>query len=428
MRPGPLAVVTLAIATTVGGMVFHAYSGPSTRTGYVRPTPPAPVGVFRDGGAPRRDPAIERVLASELPALIADLLAGGSSEAWRAERFAYLREHPAFAAHGPALTGAWRAMIDDLERWWRAPAGRETAAANELRARVDVVSDQLAALQLGYYLDARLEPDLPRRRPGVFAYRIERVRFVRTNHDRVRVLDARRIDSLDSGAAVLGMKSDEELEDPIVVLDAVEAKVDQQILPVLAGDAFPIEGRGMGRAAGDAIRRELMAALYDDVSSQDRAAARCRELLAGSVRRHEAQHRLDQERGLPHPARLVQVLGGERTTAFAVRARFELSAYLSQIASDVWTPQLTLWNLARHGFNSQARSEEAIVAGIVAEELANQLGIGSPLSVIRDRHVDRDRLARLMVALGGRSTGELRNAAARAWRELFGSPLVRVYD
>jgi hypothetical protein len=435
---GPtLAVIALAVATTVGAVVFHAYSGPHGGEAYTRPVPPAPVGVFRDGGVPRRDPAIEQALARELPQFVSSLVAGGSSEAARAQRIGELREHRAFAAHGPVLTGAWRAMIDALDDWWRASSSsKASGAANELRARIDVVSDLLAASQLGYYIDPEIVSDHPRRRPGIFTYRIDEVAFVRTNEDRVRVLTVRRLDSLDAGAAMLGLTT-EELADPVVLLDAVEAKVETQIVPILAGRWFPVgddswaysaRGRALAEAAGRAIRRELMAALYDDVQSSELATAKCKKLLVDSVRRHEAQHRLDQERGLAYPEALAKRIGEKKQAPFAIRARFELSAYLSQIASDTWTPQLTLANLARHGFRRGQRTEEAFVAVTVIEGMARRLGVVSAGSLVRRGDIDRDRLAMLLTALTTRTTVELRSAAAGLWAELFGKPLVRLYD
>lgn len=437
MRVGPtVAVVALAVVTTVGAVTFHTARGDDP-AGYVRPVPPPPVGVFAAGGVPRTDPAIERVLAHDLPELIGMLWTGGR-EADRAARFAYLREHPALASRGPVLVRAWRAMIDELDRWWRAKPGTRaaTAAQHALRARVDVVSDQLAALELGYALQARLEPELAGQRPGIFSYRIERVAFVRTNTERVRVLDARRLDPLDGGNTLLGMKSDEELDDPIVVLDAVEAKVEHQILPVLAGHRFPIASADgwrpahrLGAVASAAIRRELLAALYQDAEDPARASARCAALIVASVRRHEAQHQLDQHHGLTHPARLSDQLGVARSAPLAVRARFELSAYLSQLAADVWTPQLTLWNLARHAFRrGTVHGAEAAVAVVAIEALAAKLHVPVRGSALRGGRIDRDRLAELMVALGGRTTVELRTAAAAAWRELYGAPLARIYD
>lgn len=438
MSRGPtLAVVALAVVTTVGAVVFHAYSGPHGDEPYTRPAPPAPVGVFRDGGVPRRDPEIEKALASELPALVGSLVAGGGTEASRTSRMAALREHAAFAGHGPVLAGAWRSMIEALDDWWRVSStGKAREAANLLRARIDIVSDQLAVVQLGYYIDPEIVSDHPRRRPGIFTYRIDEIAFVRSNQNRVRVLTVRQLDSQNAGAPVLGLTT-EELEDPVVLLDAVEAKVEMQIVPILAGRWFPVaddgwsrsqRGRAVAEATGNAIRRELMAALYDDVQSAELATAKCKQLLVNSVRRHEAQHRLDQERGLAYPAELAKKIGEKKNAPFAIRARFELSAYLSQIASDTWTPQLTLANLARHGFRRGQRAEEAFVAVMVIEGMARRLGIVAPGPVIKRGDIDRDQLASLLIQLTGRTTVELRSAAAGLWAELFGEPLVRLYD
>jgi hypothetical protein len=207
---------------------------------------------------------------------------------------------------------------------------------------------------------------------------------------------------------------------------------------VLAGRPFPLgddgwafspRGRAAAQAAGDAIRRELLNALYTDVASAERATARCRELLVTSVRHHEAQHRLDQDRGLPHPEVLGKRLGDAKGSPFALRTRYELSAYLSQIASDVWLPQLTLWNLTRHGFRrSQTRSEEAMVAAFVVEGLARRLRISDPGQVLRNGEIDRDRLAALAIELSSRTTAQLRSTAAGLWAELYGRPLVRLYE
>jgi hypothetical protein len=308
-------------------------------------------------------------------------------------------------------------------------------ASSELHARIDVVSDQLAAVGLGYYLDPEIINENARRRAGIFSYRVEDVGFVLADRERVRVLSLRRLDHLETGAALLGMKA-EELGDPVVLLDAVEDKVTYQILPVLGGRPYPLgddawahaRGRTVSYAAGAAIRRELVTALGSDIEDPDRATERCRLLLIGSVRHHEAQHALDQDRHLAYPAALAAFVGDKPNQPFAIRARYELSAYLSQIASDMWLPQLTLWNLARHGFRHGQRTEESYVAVVVIEGLARHLGIASPGPVIHGGEIDRDRLATLVAPIAERSTAEVRTAAAALWSELFDRRLVRIVD
>jgi len=437
-RPMRAPIATAAAVLTAAAIVIGAFGASrgavSVSPGsFERPAAPAPVGVFRDGGAPARDAEIERLLMSDLPRLAT----GGAVR--RPETVLALRDHAAFARHGEALRSAWRALIDCLDRWLALDPDRAgyRQTANELRARAIALSDQLAAAQLGYYLDATLLPEHGRRPPRLATYRIDDVSFVRSNTRRIRVLGLRRIDRAGDVAA-LGMTNDE-LDDPVVLLGQVDAKVDTQILPVLAGGDFPLgddgwassrRGRRLAQLAGDAIRRELTAALGPDIESADRAAARCRRLVASSVGRHEAQHGLDHDRGeLQHPQPLIAALG-RASKPFALRARLELSAYTSQIASDTWLPQLVLWNLARHAFRGvHAGNEESYVAIVILEGLARQTGAAPAGPAIRDSgEIDRDRLAALVEPLAAVGTLELRSAAAALWTELFGEPLVRIYD
>ena len=431
--------LAFATATTVAAATAYVVKGPAPAYAYERPTPPPPIGVFRDGGAPRRDPQIERVLGQGFPTLVmtsAAITRGAPiDESKRAALLATLRAEPAMSAHGPALGSAWRDMLGTLERWMPLtpgePAWGETSA--ELRARIDVVSDQLAAVELGYYIDPEILGDHPRRRQGIFAYRIETVGFVKANDAKVRVLDLRRLDTIAGKAAMLGLTS-EELDDPVVLLDPIDQKIATQILPVLVGAPFDLgadgpRGRSLAMAAGAAIRRELLSALYTDVESPEKATVRTRQLVVASVRHHEAQHKLDQADSLVYPLPLARILTERKNEPFAIRARFELSAYLSQIASDTWIPQLTLWNLARHGFRRGGpRVEEMFVAVVVVEGLARELGIPSKGPVVHNGEIDRDRLAALVGPLSVRNTVELRTAAASLWAELFEQPLTRLYD
>jgi hypothetical protein len=437
-RPVRAPIATIAAALTAAAVILGVLgssmgvvtAGPGT---FERPPPPPPVGAFRDGGAPGRDAAIEQVLAAELPQLVR------AGAARRQDAVEALRDHAAFARHGDALRSAWYGLVDSVDRWLGLDDTRPRyrQAAVELRARAVTLSDQLAAVQLGYYLDVTLLPEHGRRPPGVSSYRIEDVSFVRANTERIRVLGLRRLDQRDDVAA-LGMTNDE-LDDPVVLLGQVDEKVRYQILPVLAGAEFPIgddawvhtrRGRHLARVAAGAIRRELGAALGPDVEAVDRATERCRRLVAASVGRHEAQHGLDHDRtDLRHPQALIRVLGRSSRT-FALRARLELSAYASQIASDTWLPQLVLWNLARHAFRgTYVGNEESYVAIVILEGLARHLGATPSGSVIRDNgEVDRDRLAALAEPLAEVGTLELRSAAAALWTDLFGEPLVRIYD
>jgi hypothetical protein len=83
----------------------------------------------------------------------------------------------------------------------------------------------------------------------------------------------------------------------------------------------------------------------------------------------------------------------------------------------------------RHGFHRGSRREESYVAVVVVEGLARQLGIPSVGAIVKnDGSIDQDRLAELAIPLARKSTAELRTAATKAWADLFGEPLVRLYD
>jgi len=109
------------------------------------------------------------------------------------------------------------------------------------------------------------------------------------------------------------------------------------------------------------------------------------------------------------------------------RARAELSAYTSQIASDPVTPQLALWTLAQLGFNKERwGTAESYVAVVVISGLARQLGIRSPGNVIHDGHIDRSRLAELALPLASESDDALRTAARRLWQQLYDEPFIAI--
>jgi hypothetical protein len=442
------AIIALTAATAVAAAAVFVLT--DQRPGvYTAPPPPAPIGAYRDGGEPVRDLAIEQVLAIDLTGLVVanDGAAAGLPELVRGDvrrRARALRGHPAFAAYGGRLARTWRAMIDSLERWVPLAASDATYrdATGDLRARVHVVTDQLAGIGLGYFLDPEIFTEHSHRHAGILAYRVERVDFVRAARERVRVLSLRRLDHLNVSRALLGM-TPEAQHDPIVLLDQIEDHVRTQVLPVIAGRPYELtddawarsaNGRAIAVAAGRAILGELVIALGPDVASIDRAAARTDRLMIASVRHHEAQHGLDQRGQRRYPRALADYAGplrgdDARVIPLAARARTELSAYLSQIASDQWLPQLALWNLARHAFRrGQGTPAEAYAAVVAIEGLARRLGVPSPGPAFHDGAIDRDRLSGLVEPLAARSTVELRSAAAALWAELFGDKLARIVD
>jgi hypothetical protein len=413
--------IVLALTTTIAAATVVVVTAPIPGALPTRPTPPPPAGAFAVGGSPGHEAAVEQVLVHQLPTVL--------------EGKALEREPAALSTH-PGVAAAWRDLADtapglDLEDRSREP--------EELQIRVQVLSDQLAASNLGYF--AAVERGT-RNGLVIGVYKIAKVTFVRAGSERVRVLDAQRISSTDPTKPVLGMKA-EGMDDPVVLLDQVSAHVATQLLPVLEGRAYALaddnwglsaRGRNATMAASRAIRRELGTALGQDAADIGKATIRLRKLVLASVRHHEAQHGHEQDKPPSHPQELAMLVGplrdGEgRPNVMAHRARNELSAYTSQIASDMWLPQVALWNLARHAFQSSRRgTPESYAAVIVIEGLARQLGITPGKPALARGELDRDRLAELVPALAGKTTIELRSAAARLWGELFDEPLVRLVD
>jgi hypothetical protein len=160
-----------------------------------------------------------------------------------------------------------------------------------------------------------------------------------------------------------------------------------------------------------------------------RIALRCHQLVAATVRRHEAQHGLDDDRDEPLriPRALAEVVG--RSRDFAERARNELSAYTSQIANDPRTPQLALWSLARHAFDRDLwGTPESYVAAVALEAIARAIDQRDHPPVVHDGEIDRGRLAQLAAVIAMVPDGALRVAARRAWEDLFGEGLVPILD
>ena len=501
-------IAGLVSAAVLGGAAVYVMRPPAAEHKH-RPAV-AVTGAFKDGGVPGRDPAIEPLLDDRL----ADLVIAADRErdvATNVDFTVALRDPPALVAHGPALARAWDDMLATLARWVHVPRnGRGfSELSDELVARVRGVSDELAAANLGYYLEAEVGQGESRARAMIRAYRVEEVVYVDAGDEPRRVLSLRRLDHLNNHLVLLGMEAE---GDPVVLLDQIDELVAVRLLPVMApGASFDLgddawqatpTGAALASAVGARLRDEVGGALgpeagtigvllreraaivkgwRDELAAKNLALARtdalmlpadmlptlagnvdqislerasaiedrlvrlgatrvekdAAHLVAATVRRHEAQHGLDEDRAEPlrYPAALDAWLGPERgqngePRAIVTSARLELAAYLSQLANDPVTPHLALWSLARHAFTRDAwGSSESYAAVTVLDGLARELGaVPAAGPVIHDYAIDRDRLAALATPLTARSGAELRAAAQALWLELYDEPIVPIRD
>lgn len=167
-----------------------------------------------------------------------------------------------------------------------------------------------------------------------------------------------------------------------------------------------------------------------------RIASRVHQLLTLTVRRHEAQHGLDDDRQQPlrYPPVLEDQLGDEVDGDGEPRrrvesAKAELSAYVSQLANDPTTAHLSLWNVARFAFDdNQVGGSESYAGVIIVEGLARHLGIADPGPVIHDRRIDRERLTALAAPMTKLTGEQLRTAAKALWKDLYAEELVPIVD
>jgi hypothetical protein len=397
-----------------------------------RNAPTMPWGAFATGGKPTTDPVLEQLFGEQLT----DFLIRTDEDRHGGTN---LRVHAAYSEdivralpnYGPGLAHAWAEMIAALDAWSDVPKNSRGyhEAGERLRAAAQGVSDQLAAVGLGYHLEADVFSEHGAAHATVFSFRVEDVVFVRAGGEPRRVLSLRRLDKINVTRGVLGMQT-EELGDPVVLLDQIDDFVDSRIANVVSNGEFVLGdqsyagsdiGERLSSAAGAAIDRELAFA--------NRNRASITKAVVATVRRHEARHGYDNDHDpLPYPRVLSHELG-DSNAAFVQRARAELSAYTSQIASDPVTPQLALWNLAQLGFNKDRwASAESYVAVIVISGLARELGLSMPGNVIHDGHIDRSRLAQLALPLAQQSDDALRGAARRLWQHLYEQTLIATQD
>lgn len=489
--PSKVPVATLATAALVAllavAVVWLLRPGPGEvlpPRAYTRPAPPPTATAFTDGGVPLRDPELDTFFRDELARLVLaidrgqEVPATSAAPPWMTARFA-------------PLATAWNALVTAYEAWRRAEPGTpEGAMARDaLQAAVRAVDEQFVAAGLGYWLD--LDTPTIGGRPSaiVYSYHIDRVTPMAVDGHRHRALEVRRLDRLNLSHGELGLQGPS-LVEPLVLLDSVERVVGDELLAVLGpsprfelGDkqwrAHGDTADAVNRAASDAIRDELIAALGDDGArarevgellaerqatlglvlpdrpkslyladgvidalpehpqvsrrrlraieralTRARAAqivARLEDVVIAGTRIHEVQHEVDASEVRPYPAEIERAAGpeevDERENHFGRRVTDETSAYLSELASGP-APRYVLWSLTRFAFDHVATSGVyATTAFVIIEALAQETGL--PVGRLSDR---RD-LGALVTKLSALPRDQLQAAARRAWERLYATRL-----
>lgn len=168
-----------------------------------------------------------------------------------------------------------------------------------------------------------------------------------------------------------------------------------------------------------------------------RIHARIHDIVAASVRRHEAQHGFDYDRDteLRYPEALQFWTGSPHDSdgdprAIVSSARAEMAAYLSEIINDPLTPQASLWHLGRQVFHRKSWNTGEFYAGmVVLTGLAKQFGADTSTHYRNDKgELDRDRLSAFAKLIASQSGDKLRAAATALWTELYGEPPTAIVD
>jgi len=185
-------------------------------------------------------------------------------------------------------------------------------------------------------------------------------------------------------------------------------------------------------------QRTKVIELDHDLAELDasRIHSQIHELVAATVRRHEAQHGFDFDRDaeLRYPPPLEALAGAPRdregnARPVASSARLELSAYLSQVINDPMTPHAALWHLARNVFTRGGWSTGEFYAGLVViEGLAQQLGLDTDTPRRKKGELDRDRLSAFATRIAALSDDQLRAEAKKLWTSLYAEPPITIVD
>ena len=159
------------------------------------------------------------------------------------------------------------------------------------------------------------------------------------------------------------------------------------------------------------------------------AFAKFRDAYTLSVERHETQHRLDFMGGMrPLPDVVARLLGIERTLdspegSLPERTSAELSAYLAELAQGSDSPLLDLVLMSRLALSRLSLGTPHSYAAVGA-----LLTIGREFGVDADGYLERGmrraNVAELLLLVASREPAAIRDAAAKAYAQCFGEPLV----
>ena len=319
-----LLVAVIAVAFSGAGITAYRLVYPRRFDASDRAAPP-PRGAFAGGGKPAiQSPAVAHALGEDLPEYLIALdqwsraRSGGAPVARVAEieaGVAAVRAKLLAPAVRAALGEGAAARFEDLLDAARAASSggaapgaaseRARAVSEPMMSATGAFDDELAAKNLGYFVDGDVITDL---RTGhrlviIYAFTVESVSLFTSNGATIRALDLRRLDHLNWSQALLGFTRPH-LREALVLLDQVDEQLCTYVLPGLGkaarislfdpddASASPATRDAVEIRAGELTRSEYSAAPGLDAARAERLGAlltRRRELFEGFEKRVSAR-------------------------------------------------------------------------------------------------------------------------------------------
>lgn len=349
--PAVLAAATAAAAAIV--LSARCADGGGAASGDEAEDGPAPAGAFARGGQPGYgDQPVRRLFAEAIPdyaiALDAWARAAGderaSAAASLAEARAAVLSSPARAALPARAAEALAEVVRSARAAAEASEARASAATDDLWRAVRELNDELAAADLGYFVDTDvLSYSRERRRVVlIFTFLVEQVSLYEVGGTRARALRLRRLDTLNWTYRLLGFTAAGR-RDAVVLLDKVDERLLRGLVPALSpgfvADPWALEPEARSSAWFPAVAGRASEIVREDLAKVvgSAPAERLGRLVARRLEIFRAWDRALEARGatIDPPATLTLTWDpGPRLAGIATAAELEdLQAIEKELAA-----------------------------------------------------------------------------------------------
>jgi hypothetical protein len=294
----------------------------------------------------------------------------------------------------------------------------DDARAEKLSTAVSRVNDFFERRGFGYYIDTDLT-----RNPGseevvaiaIVGYAIREVVEYRTAAGDFRALRVERVDGENDRARHLGAASPDS-DEVTILMSSIDAQIRTGLLKAMNPDEESTLFYMKGADGGEwypAMREHIAGVLRDDlrVGVEERAAV---------VEDHEMQHMVDFRTGLRRPLGLESYATYIDDPWMIAATTYEASAYLAQVARDYVQPRVGVLVIASYLFTPKCVTADCFAGLLILDELAIELEIPDLVALTSQRSYTLQDVSQRLIALTSHSPEQVRDAAGRAWKRMFG--------